>query len=75
MIGRKDGGKAENEIKRERKNFGDSSHSGQNAGGGQECTHKPRLTHSATHTHTHAERHKKTWPLNALQLDHVTLTG
>lgn len=52
MIGRKDGGKAENEIKRERKNFRDSSHSGQNAGGGQECTHKPRLTHSATHTHT-----------------------
>ncbi len=33
-------------------------------------------TLSHTHTHTHTQRKtQKTWPLNALQPDHVTLTG
>lgn len=41
--GRKDGGgKWE---KKERKTRRDGSHSGQDSGGGPECTHKPCLTH------------------------------
>lgn len=40
-------GRAENEKKKkkERKTRRDGSHSGQDSGGGPECTHKPCLTH------------------------------
>lgn len=46
-------GRAESETKRkERKNHGDSSHSGQDSGGGLEFTHKPHNTLRRTHAHT-----------------------